>query len=210
VNYHDSKQTMGVHHSSKMPALSSLLFSYSYSITVLAANVQCSCQVAKCHRLGTEYVLTVTFLCRCQMDFKGTLHANSEHTPGVGATPSGTESGERSPVLSSREGLVLFQSSGTRKKSTATRQMDQARGLVFDLMSVLNEASARREDEEEVHMDDANVVFGHQQEGGEPAGEEYSLVSASPLQEVDRCRGHVGKNYNLSNRRKSPVHHVLG
>jgi hypothetical protein len=52
-----------------------------------------------------------------------------------------------------------------------------------DLMLVLSEASVGGEDEDsgEAHMDDANVVFGHQQEEGEPV-EEEDLDSTGPLQ----------------------------
>jgi len=79
----------------------------------------------------------------------------------------------------------MLKSSRTKKKSTATWQMEKTRDPTMDLISVLNEASIEGRGEEEVHMD-VNVVFGHQQEDGEPAGEEDLSASATgPLQEVD-------------------------
>jgi len=113
------------------------------------------------------------------MDSTGALRTDSNPTPdaigSVAVTPSGTSGSRgRFHALGSRlgEGLILLRNSGTRKKSIATRRIEKARDPIMDLMSVLNEASVGGEDEEEVHMDDANAVFGHQQEEGEPAGED--------------------------------------
>jgi hypothetical protein len=93
-----------------------------------------------------------------------------------------------------RERLVLLQGNGTRKKSTADQQKEKetqryssrsAADLIIGLISALNELTMAGE--EEVHMDEVNVVFGHQQEEGEPVSEDEPPISQNtiPLPQVD-------------------------
>jgi hypothetical protein len=96
----------------------------------------------------------------------------------------------------SRERLILLQGNGTRKKSTADQQKEKetrrhsnhsAADSIIRLVSVLNESTVAGE--EEVHMDEVNVVFGHQQEEGEPvidSGDELpTSQNTIPLPRID-------------------------